>query len=318
MQKVRQKETNIKPRRKINGSNLKTNLSYLLMTLPGALLLFIFCYMPIAGIVIAFKDINYAKGIFGSDWVGLKNFEFLFKSPDLYVILRNTLGYNFVNLILGMILPTGLAICLSQLRNKRGSKVYQTIIMLPHFISWIIVTYIVAAFLDYNNGMVNHILMSMGLEKADWYSNTKFWPFFLIFINQWKGIGYSSVVYLATIAGIDTSLYEAASIDGANRRQQIWHITIPELSSVVIIMTIMNIGKILNADFSLFYNVPRESGALLPVTNVISTYVYRALMLNGDIGMSSAAGFFQSVVGFILVMTTNAIVNKIDSEKAMF
>lgn len=318
MQKVRQKETNIKPSRKINGSNLKTNLSYLLMTLPGALLLFVFCYMPIAGIVISFKDINYAKGIFGSPWVGFKNFEFLFKSPDLYVILRNTLGYNFINLILGMILPTGLAICLSQLRNKRGSKVYQTIIMLPHFISWIIVTYIVAAFLDYNNGMVNHILMSMGLEKADWYSNTKFWPFFLIFINQWKGIGYSSVVYLATIAGIDTSLYEAASIDGANRRQQIWHITIPELSSVVIIMTIMNIGKILNSDFSLFYNVPRESGALLPVTNVISTYVYRALMLNGDIGMSSAAGFFQSVVGFILVMTTNAIVNKIDSEKAMF
>ena len=300
------------------GKNLSTNMAFLLMALPGAVWLFVFCYMPMGGLVIAFKNIDYAKGILGSDWAGLKNFEFLFKSPDLLVILRNTLGYNIVIITIGAIIPTIFSVGFSQLRNKRGGKVYQTLIMLPYFISWIVVTYIVYSFLSYRTGLVNHILQAFGKEPVDWYANVGMWPFLLIFLALWKSVGYTTVVYIATIAGIDTSLYEAASIDGANKWQQIWYVTLPELSSVIIIMLILAIGKILNADFSLFYNVPMESGALLPVTNVISTYVYRALMINADIGMSSAAGFFQSVVGFVLVIGTNMIVRKIDEEKSLF
>lgn len=300
------------------GKNLSTNMAFLLMALPGAVWLFVFCYMPMGGLVIAFKNIDYAKGILGSDWAGLKNFEFLFKSPDLLVILRNTLGYNIVIITVGAIIPTIFSVGFSQLRNKRGGKVYQTLIMLPYFISWIVVTYIVYSFLSYRTGLVNHVLQAFGKEPVDWYANVGIWPFLLIFLALWKSVGYTTVVYIATIAGIDTSLYEAASIDGANKWQQIWYVTLPELSSVIIIMLILAIGKILNADFSLFYNVPMESGALLPVTNVISTYVYRALMINADIGMSSAAGFFQSVVGFVLVIGTNMIVRKIDEEKSLF
>lgn len=302
----------------LSRSSRSLNMEFLLMVLPGALLIFMFAYMPMGGLVIAFKDIDYAKGIFGSPWAGLENFKFLFRSPDFSIILRNTLGYNIITIILGAIIPTAFAIGFSQLRNKRGGKVYQTIIMLPYFISWIIVTYIVYAFLSYHNGMINHLLKALGKEPVDWYNNIKFWPGFLIFMGLWKSVGYSTVVYLATITGIDSTLYEAASIDGATRRQQIWYITLPELSSVIIIMLIMAVGNVLNASFELFYNVPMESGSLLSVTNVISTYVYRALMINSDIGMSAAAGFFQSIVGFILVMLSNAIVKKIDEEKSMF
>ena len=303
---------------KINRSMLSTNMAFLLMVLPGALLTFVFCYMPMGGLIIAFKSIDYAKGFLMSPWVGLNNFKFLFQSPEFPIIIRNTLAYNAVVIILGAIFPIIFSIGFSQLRNKRMGKVYQTLIMLPYFISWIIVTYIVYAFLSYNTGMLNHILQRFGMEPIKWYSRVKMWPGLIVFLALWKSVGYTTVVDIATISGIDSSLYEAASIDGASRRQQIWYITLPELSSVVIIMLILAIGKILNADFSLFYNVPMESGALLPVTNVISTYVYRALMINADIGMSSAAGFFQSVVGFVLVMSANWIVKKIDSDKAMF
>ena len=305
-------------RQRLGRASLGTNAAFLLMVLPGFLLTFVFHYMPMGGLVIAFKNIDYAKGIFGSDWVGLKNFKFLFESPDLPLILRNTIGYNIIIITLGAVFPTIFSIGFSLLRNKHGGKVYQTLIMLPYFISWIIVTYIVYSFLSYSNGLVNHLLMSMGKEPVNWYSQIKLWPGLLIFLALWKSVGYSTVVYIATISGIDSSLYEAAAIDGANKWHQIWYVTLPELSSVIIIMLILAVGKILNADFSLFYNVPMESGALMPVTNVISTYVYRALMLNADIGMSSAAGFFQSVVGFILVMLTNRIVKLIDEEKSLF
>ena len=305
-------------RRRLGRSSIGTNAAFLLMVLPGFLLTFVFCYMPIGGLVIAFKNIDYAKGIFGSDWVGLKNFKFLFDSPDLPLILKNTIGYNIIIIALGSVFPTIFSIGFSLLRNKRGGKVYQTLIMLPYFISWIIVTYIVYSFLSYSNGLVNHLLLRMGKDPVNWYSQIKLWPGLLIFLALWKSVGYSTVVYIATISGIDSSLYEAASIDGANKWHQIWYVTLPELSSVIIIMLILAIGRILSADFSLFYNVPMESGALMPVTNVISTYVYRALMLNADIGMSSAAGFFQSVVGFILVMLTNWVVRMIDEEKSLF
>ncbi len=315
---VKQSEKEKRKRRKVNVKSMQLNFSFLMMVLPGFALVLIFNYLPLAGLCIAFKNIDYAKGIIGSPWCGLDNFMFLFKSPDLPIILRNTFGYNIIGIILGVIVPVALAIGFSQLRNKRFGKVYQTVMMLPYFVSWIIVTYIVYSFLAYNNGLLNHILTGLGKDPVSWYENKKFWPPFLILLSLWKGMGYQTVVYIASIAGIDNSLYEAAAIDGANKRQQIMHIMLPELASIVIVLLIMAIGKVLNSSFELYYNVPMDSGAILPVTNVISTYVYRALMVNADTGMSAAAGFFQSLVGFILIMVTNGIVRKIDAEKAMF
>lgn len=299
--------------------HLKENAPFLLMVLPGTILVILFAYLPMFGIVIAFKDIDYAKGILGSDWIGLKNFEFLFKNPDVYTVFRNTIGYNIVFIILGTLLSVASALLLSQLRNGRTAKFYQSVFMLPHFLSWITVTYVVYAFLSYRYGIINMKLMPMlGMEVADWYSNKALWPWLIIFLYIWKSIGYKSVVYIAAIAGIDQSLYEAAAIDGASRWQQAKYITIPEIMNVVVIMTILSIGSILSSDFSLFYNVPMENGNIFDVTNVISTFTYRALKVNGDMGMSAAVGLFQSVIGFILVVGTNAIVRRIDDSKALF
>ncbi len=297
----------------------RKNWEFLLMVLPGTLLILLFSYLPMFGILIAFKSIDYAKGIIMSPWVGIENFKFLFESPDAYIIFRNTLGYNAVFLVVNTIAPVAVAIMMSRMTNKRTAKVYQTMMMLPHFISWVVVSYVVYAFLSYSLGLFNSALLpALGMEPINWYAERKYWPFILVFMNTWKGLGYGAVVYIAAIAGIDTTLYEAASIDGATKWQQTRYILIPELMSVIVIMLILNIGKMLSADFGLFYNVPMERGELFPVTNVISTFVYRALKVNGDVGMSSAAGFLQSVVGFILIMTSNFIVTKVDPEKALF
>ena len=307
--KVRVKEKNV----------FKKNWEFLLMVLPGTLFVLVFSYLPMIGILIAFKSIDYSKGIIMSPWVGLQNFRFLFDNPDTWVILRNTIGYNIVFLILGAVCPVAVAIMMSRMTNKRTVKVYQTMMMLPHFISWVVVSYIVYAFLSYSYGLLNtSLLPALGMEPMNWYTEKQYWPFILVFLNTWKGLGYGAVVYIAAIAGIDTSLYEAAAIDGATKWQQTRYILIPELMSVIVIMLILNIGKMLNADFGLFYNVPMEHGELFPVTNVISTFVYRALKINGDIGMSSAVGFLQSVVGFVLIMLSNGIVRLIDEEKSLF
>lgn len=307
--KVRVKEKNV----------FKKNWEFLLMVLPGTLFVLVFSYLPMIGILIAFKSIDYSKGIIMSPWVGLQNFKFLFDNPDVWIILRNTIGYNLVFLTLGAVCPVAVAIMMSRMTNKRTVKVYQTMMMLPHFISWVVVSYIVYAFLSYSYGLLNTSLIpALGMEPINWYTEKQYWPFILVFLNTWKGLGYGAVVYIAAIAGIDTSLYEAAAIDGATRWQQTRYILIPELMSVIVIMLILNIGKMLNADFGLFYNVPMEHGELFPVTNVISTFVYRALKINGDIGMSSAVGFLQSVVGFVLIMLSNGIVRLIDEEKSLF
>ncbi len=316
MSKVTKKESIKKVKEK---HLLKKNWEFLLMAFPGALLVILFAYLPMFGITIAFKSIDYSKGIIMSPWVGLENFKFLFDNPDVWVILRNTVGYNIVFIILNTILPVAVAIMMSRMLNKRTVKVYQTIMMLPHFISWVVVSYIVYAFLSYSYGLINTSILPMfGLEPIQWYSEAKYWPYILVFLNVWKGLGYGSVVYIAAIAGIDPALYEAAAIDGATKWQQTRHIMIPSLMNVIVIMLILNIGKLMSADFGLFYNVPMERGELFPVTNVISTFVYRALKVNGDIGMSSAAGFLQSVVGFVLIMLSNTIVKKIDPEKSLF
>ncbi|UQZ83349.1 putative multiple-sugar transport system permease YteP [Paenibacillus konkukensis] len=291
----------------------------LLMTVPGILYLLINNYLPMLGVVIAFKDINYAKGFFNSDWVGLQNFEFLFKTTDAYIITRNTILYNVAFIVLNLIAAIALAILLNELKNRWLSRFYQSAVLLPYLISTVIIGYLVFALLSGDSGMLNNkILPLLGMHEINWYSETKYWPYILTMVSVWKGAGHLCIIFLAAIVGIDQEYYEAATIDGASRWQQIRSITIPLITPVITIMTLFAIGRIFYSDFGLFYQVPLDAGALSPVTNVIDTYVYRALLTLGDIGMSSAAGVYQSLVGFIFVIVSNYIVRKINSENALF
>ncbi|MCM3784235.1 ABC transporter permease subunit [Neobacillus mesonae] len=303
--------------------NLIKNKVMLLMVLPGTIWFFFFSYLPLAGTVVAFKEYRFHRdgfwaSIVNSDWVGWDNFKFLFSTNDAYIITRNTLLYNFAFIIIGLVLSVAMAVLLSELVNKKMAKVYQTGMFLPYFLSWVIVGYFVFSFLSMDRGMLNQILGWFGAEPIQWYSESKYWPYILVLVNLWKMVGYNSVVYLAAIMGIDKSLYEAAMIDGASKWQQIKNITIPLLSPIIIIMTLLAVGRIFYADFGLFYQVPRDSGLLYGVTNVIDTYVYRGLKTSGEIGMSTAAGLYQSVVGFALVIVSNYIVRKIDKDSALF
>ncbi len=287
-----------------------------IMTIPAAVLCIIFNYLPMFGIVIAFKDYSPARGIWGSEWIGLQNFKAFFSGPDAWLITRNTLAYNIVFIMLGTFLAIIMAIALSEITNKLASRTYQTIALMPHFLSYVIVGYVTLSFLSTENGVLNkQLLPLLGMEPISWYSEPKFWPFILFLVREWKGIGYSGIVYLAAIAGISPEYYEAASIDGAGRWKQIYHITLPSLKPMITILTIMNLGGIFNADFGLFYNIPMNSGLLFPTTNVLSTYIYRSM---GDASFSTAAGLYVSIVGFAMVCGVNALVRKFDSENSLF
>ena len=288
------------------------------MILPGMIYLFVNNYGPMIGLFIAFKNIDYSKGLWGSDWVGLKNFEYLFKTNAAFTITRNTILYNLVFIVLGTVMGITVGIMLSELRRKTEVKFFQTVILLPFLLSWVICAYIGYAFLSKETGLMNHFLEILGHQPIDWYSDAGKWPFILTFIHIWKGIGYSSIIYMASIIGIDTSLYESAMIDGAKKWQQIRYITLPLLKPTVIMLTIMSVGRMFYSDFGLFYQMPMNSGALFSTTQTIDTYVYRALMQRSDIAMSSAAGFYQSLVGFVLVLAANMIVKKLSPEDAMF
>lgn len=303
---------------KMTWAQMRQYIPLYLMLLPGMIYLFINNYIPMTGIIIAFKKYNKKTGIYGSPWNGLENFEYLFQN-DAGIILRNTFLYNVLFMVLGTVAGVALAILITDVASARAKKVYQSAIMLPFLISIVIVSYIVFAFLSVENGMINNsILKPLGASPVKWYSEPKYWPFILTFVNLWKGCGYGTLIYIAGITGIDTSFYEAARLDGASRWQQIKNITIPCLVPSIITMTVMGVGRIFCSDFGLFYQVPQNSGALYDVTQTIDTYVYRALMSAGGIGRSAAAGFFQSVVGFVLVMSVNAMVRKFSKENAMF
>lgn len=297
----------------------KSLVVYSLM-LPGILYFLINNYLPMFGIVIAFKNINYRLGIFKSPWVGFQNFKFLFSSGSAWSITRNTILYNVAFIILGMVIPITVAILLNEVRSKFASKLYQTLILLPYLMSMVVVSYLAYAFLSGDTGFINNsILPMLGIEdKINFYSESKYWPFILIFVNQWKGLGFSMLLYLSCIIGISPEYYEAAKIDGATKWQQIKNITLPCLKSTVITMFILSIGKMFYSDFGLFYQVPRNSGLIYDVTQTIDTYVYNMLMNQNNIGMSSAAGFYQSIVGFILVICANMVIRKISPDDAMF
>ncbi|SMQ72071.1 putative aldouronate transport system permease protein [Bacillus sp. OV166] len=297
----------------------KRYLPLFIMMLPGLIYLLINNYLPMFGLLIAFKDINYAKGIFGSDWIGFKNFEYLFSTRDAFVITRNTILYNGGFIILNTILAIGVAIMLNEIKNKLAKSFYQSVILLPFLISMVIVSYLGFAFLSEDVGYLNKtILPLLGLDGISWYNESKFWPYILTFINMWKGVGFLCVIYLAAIIGIDQEYYEAATLDGANKWKQIIHITLPSIMPVIIMMTLLGIGRIFYSDFGLFYQVPMNSGAIYDTTNVIDTYVYRGLMQLGDIGMSAAAGLYQSIVGFVLVLLSNYLVRKKSKDNALF
>ena len=299
--------------------NRNKNLALFAMAAPGLLYLLINNYIPMFGIFIAFKQIDYSKGIFGSDWCGFDNFKFLFQTKDAWIMVRNTVLYNLTFILLGTIFAVFIAILMSEITKYFCSKLFQAGLILPNLVSMVIVAYLVYAFLNPETGLVNNaILSAMGKDPVNWYTSPGYWPVILVLVQMWKSAGYSSIVYIASISGIDKGLYEAARLDGAGKLQQVFKITLPQLKPTIIMMVLMSLGRLFSSDFGLFYQVPMNSGALFDVTQTIDTYVYRGLMTYGNIGMSSAAGLFQSVIGFALVMVANAIVRKREAENALF
>ena len=297
----------------------KDDIPLYLMASPAVIYLFIFCYLPMVGLLIAFQNYNNNQGIFGSPFIGMKNFEFLFSTTDAFIITRNTVLYNIVFIIFNMSLAVVLSLMMSMLRSRRTGKVIQTIYMLPYFLSYAVINIVLYAFLDRSNGLVNSLMGTMGLStKTDWYHQMSLWPPLLVFVNAWRGVGYQTVLFLAVISGISADLYEAAMLDGASKLQQARYITLPQLRFIMGISIIMAMANIFRGDFGLFYVVTRNTGRIYPVTDVIDTYIYRSLTMLSNVGMSAAAGLYQSVVGLIMVLVVNKIVTRIDPESAMF
>jgi putative aldouronate transport system permease protein len=303
---------------------LRKNKALFLMLLPGAVILFLYNYLPMFGTLIAFKDFRFYDGsfissLFKSEWIGLKNFEFLFKTPDAFEITRNTLLYNLVFVISCTIISIAFAIMLNEIFSRKLAKFYQSSMFLPYFLSMVVFNYLVFTYLSPDKGFINtHIFKFFGIAPIYWYNEPKYWPVIIIIVNAWKWVGNNCIIYLAAVMAIDQEMYEAARIDGASRWQQIFTITLPQITPVIIVMFLIFVGRIFNSDLGLFYLVPRNSGLLAPVTQTIDVYVYNTLTRIGDIGMSSAAALYQSVVGFITIIVANFAVKKIDPESSIF
>lgn len=295
----------------------RSNAEMLLLALPGVLLLFVFNYLPMFGVTIAFQDFKPIQGILGSKWVGFKNFEFFFTSVDAARTIGNTLMYSTLFIVLDLITAVALAIMFYFLRSKIALKTYNTIVILPKFMSMVLIAFMVYAFLNPNYGMLNQVLSVFGISSIQWYAEPKYWRFILPFIHVWQSVGMGCVIYYSALMGMDESMLEAASIDGANTWKKIIHIIIPYLKTVMVISTILAIGHIFNGDFGLFYQVPMNTGLLYPTTDIISTYTYRALQ-DGSMARSTAVGLFQSFAGLIMVLLTNAIVRKVSPEDSLF
>lgn len=293
------------------------------MALPGFIWMIFFFYIPVLGNIVAFKDFRYSPDGFlaslkNSPWIGFDNFKFLFSSSDAYLITRNTLLYNIAFILIGLVCAILFAVVLSEIRSRKMIKIYQTSMLLPYFLSWVIIGYFVYAFLSPDKGLLNSMITSFGGEAINWYNEPKYWPFILIVLGVWKSVGYSSIIYFAAIMGINPTYYEAAMVDGATKWQQIRHVTLPQLIPLITILSILSVGNIFKADFGLFYQVTRNSGVLYEVTSVLDTYVYNGLANTGDIGMAAAAGLYQSVVGCVLLIAANAVVRKLDDSSALF
>lgn len=297
--------------------NIRKNAGLSMLALPGFLLIIVFNYVPLYGLLLPFKSYRYNLGIWNSPWVGFENFGFLFRGDVLYRVLRNTLLYNLTFIVLGTTLSVIVALLLYEL-SRRYVKTYQTILFIPYFISWVVAGFAFRSLFDMEYGVMNRLLVSMGKEPILWYSEPQYWPYIIVIAAVWKGLGYSSVIYYAALMGIDKEYYEAAKIDGASKFRQAISISVPIIKPMIVMLVILQIGSICYSDFGLFYNVTLNSSLLYSTTDVIDTFVYRSLIDLGDIGMASAAGFFQSIVGFCLVLATNTIVKKINPENSLF
>ena len=296
-------------------AEIRKTVPLFLMMLPGLVYLFCNNYLPMFGILIAFKKVNFSIGILQSPWVGFQNFEFLFKTKDAWTMIRNTVCYNVVFITLGLVISVTIAIMMAEISSRKIAKVIQPIICFPSMVSAVILSFLVYGFLSNTYGFLNTTVLKD--SPINWYASAQYWPFILTIVHFWQSSGQSSIIYMASIGGIDKGLYESARLDGANKMQQIWNITLPMLRPMIILMTLMSIGRIFNSDFGLFYQVPLGQGLLTSTTQTIDTYVYRALMELNNVGMSSAASVFQAIIGFLLVVVSNAIVRKVDNEKVL-
>ena len=307
-------EISVKKRKRYGESHW----SLALMGLPGILLLFVFNYIPMGGLIIAFKDYKYNLGIFRSSWNGIKNFRIMFSSNTFFQLVRNTIGYNMTFILLTVFVSVCVALLLDNISSKRSIKVMQSSMFLPYFLSWIVVSYVSHACLDYNSGIINTFLSHIGKEKISFYSEPKYWPFILVLFNTWKTVGFNSLVYYGTILSIDTELYEAAMLDGCGYLKRVRYITIPHLRPTIITMLLLSLGSVVRSDYGLFFYLPKDTGVLYSVTDVLDTYILRTLRVAGSVGQASAAGFLQSIVGLLLVVAVNAAVRKYEEESALF
>lgn len=308
----------IKPKRPALLKTLKRNWLLLLMLAPATVFVLIFSYAPMSGIVLAFKNFQYAGGIFGSPWVGLQNFEFLKISGKLGMITRNTFLYNLAFLLLGTVFEMGFAIILSEIVGRRFKKLSQSMMFLPYFVSWVVVGAIMYNVFNYERGVVNNLLRTLGMEPFDLYNSPNAWPLVIVALRLWKQTGYGSVVYLAAVTGLDQEMFEAADIDGANVWQKIRNITIPSLYPTMMILLLLGIGNIFRGDFGLFYQTVKSNAKILPTTDIIDTFVFRALLSTGDVGMAAASGLYQSVLCFVTILFANGMVKKFQPDYTLF
>jgi len=288
------------------------------MTIPAILYVFLFCYIPMIGIIVAFKNYKYNLGFFGSPWNGIDNFIYLFKSNTLFNLVRNTLGYNIVFIVLGIVIQVFLALMLFSISNKWSIKLLQSSMFIPNFLSWVVVGYISHAFFKLEGGFINTILTNAGLDKISFYTEPKYWPLILTFFNLWKNMGFGMLMYYGSMLSIDSELYEAGELDGCGYWKKHIHITLPHLTKTIVTLTILNLGGIFRSDYGMFFYIPKDTGVLYQVTDVLDTYILRAVRLSGSVSQASAVGFLQSIVGFVTVISANAIVKKIDEESSLF
>ena len=306
------------PQKKLHFKLNSGNIQLTIMCIPALILVALFNYFPMFGLLIAFEDYKPAKGFFHSKWVGLDNFNFFFSSQDIWNVTRNTLVLNFGIIIISTIISVILALMLYEITSRIRIKVYQTVMFIPYFLSWVVVAYIAYAFFNENYGILNKLLRNFGMSPVSWYSQANLWPFILILAATWKSVGYNAIIYYSALMNVDNGYFEAAALDGANKLKTVWYISLPSIMPVITIMTLLSLGRIFYSDFGLFWYLPMQSGMLLPTTDVIDTYVYRSLKIVGDIGMSSSVNFYQSILGLITILFFNYIARKVDKESSLF
>jgi len=309
---------NKKPKRQGFIQELGKNKAIYIMTIPGLLFFFLFNYVPLTGIVLAFKDFNVVDGIWGSPWNGFKNFEFFFTSSDAARITLNTLLLNAMFIITQLIFSIGLALLLNEVKNKIFSKTARTIVFFPYFLSWVVISGLLFSLFSTSMGSINNFIEKLGFDRIPWYMEAKYWRGILVVTHIWKWTGHGTIIYLAVISSIDPTYYEAATVDGANKLQKIIHITLPNIAPVASVLTLLAIGRIFYGDFGMVYSIVKDNGMLLQTTEIIDTYVFRAMRITGDFSLSTAIGLYQSLAGFILVFTSNLIAKRINEDGALF